>query len=287
MGICFGLLTFPTLAAVSQFFDKKRAAALGLVIAGSSIGGIVIPIALSKMLNSSTLGFGWSVRVIGFMILPFMIWSCVVIKPRLPPRKTSFWLLGAFKDRTYDSLILASFFLFAGMFTPLFYLPSLAVSRGINPTLAGYLLAILNAASTFGRIIPGVLADKYGRLNMLSIGGLGTAILIFCMNSITNEAGLIVFAIFFGFMSGTIISGASAALSICPKDPRDIGTYLGMGLALASVASLIGPPINGALLEHYDSFFPVAMFSGAMSLVGGLIAVSSKLSTPQGLLGIV
>src|SRR5436190_6430248 len=67
MGIAIGLLQFPAFAAVSQYFDKKRAAALGVVVSGSSIGGVAIPIALSKMLNSSSLGFGWSVRVIGFV----------------------------------------------------------------------------------------------------------------------------------------------------------------------------------------------------------------------------
>lgn len=287
MGCCFGLLMFPAFAAVSQWFDKKRAAALGLVVAGSSIGGIIIPIALSKMLNSSTLGFGWSVRIIGFMILPFMVWSCVVTKARLPPRKSNFWLASAFKDKTYDMLILSSFFLFAGFFTPLFYLPSLAVARGVSPTLAGYLLAILNAASTFGRIIPGMLADKYGRINMLIAGGFGTGILIFCMDSIHNTAGLIVFAIVFGFVSGTIISGATAAITVCPKNPRDMGTYMGMGLAIAGLAALVGPPINGVLLNTYSSFLPPAMFSGALSIVGSFLALASKLSTPQGLWGVV
>jgi MFS family permease len=41
MGIVMGLLQFPAFAAVSQYFDKKRAAALGVVVSGSSIGGIV------------------------------------------------------------------------------------------------------------------------------------------------------------------------------------------------------------------------------------------------------
>lgn len=43
MGTCLGLLLFPAFAAVSQQFDKKRAAALGICVAGSSVGGVVIP----------------------------------------------------------------------------------------------------------------------------------------------------------------------------------------------------------------------------------------------------
>jgi MFS family permease len=97
MGIVMGFLLFPAIASVSQYFDKKRAAALGVVISGSSIGGVVIPIALSKMLNSS-LGFGWSVRVIGFLIMPFMAFACVTLKARLPSRTTIFWIPVAYKE---------------------------------------------------------------------------------------------------------------------------------------------------------------------------------------------
>jgi MFS family permease len=304
MGIVMGLLQFPAFAAVSQYFDKKRAAALGIVVSGSSIGGIVcarhrsdtrdvclripsqiIPIALSKMLNSSSLGFGWSVRIIGFLIVPFMVFAIVTVRARLPPRKKSFWIPSAYKNTTYMLLIAALFFMFIGMFTPLFYLPTYAVSRGMSPTMAGYLLAILNAASTFGRIIPGVLADKYGRLNMFALGGISSGIIIFFMNSATNNAGLIVYAAFFGFASGTIISGASAAFSTCTSDPRDIGTYMGMGMSISALGGLIGPPINGAIVDRYQGFFQVAMLSGTLCVVGGIVAGLTKLTTKQGILG--
>lgn len=284
-GVAMGFLQFPAFAAVSQYFEKNRAAALGLVVSGSSIGGIIIPIALSKMLNESSLGFGWSIRVIGFLILPFMAFACLVIKARLPPRKTQLWLLSAYKDTRFIALIAAMFFMLFGMFTPFFYLPSFAVSQGMQPSLAGYLLSIINAASTFGRIIPGVLADKYGRLNMVGIGGLATGIIIFCMNSITSNAGFIVYSVFIGFFSGTIISGGTAALSILPKSSRDIGTYMGMGTAIAGFGGLIGPPVNGVMVDKYGGFFEVSMLSGAMCVVGGLIVFSSKLLTKEGLLG--
>lgn len=284
-GIVMGLLQFPAFAAVSQYFEKNRAAALGLVVSGSSIGGIIIPIALSKMLNESSLGFGWSIRIIGFLILPFITFACLSIKARLPPRKTQLWLLSAYKDPRFIVLIAAMFFMLFSMFTPLFYLPSYAVSHGMRPSLAGYLLSIVNAASTFGRIIPGILADKYGRLNMLSVGGVATGIIIFCMSSVTSNAGFIVYSVFIGFFSGTIISGATAALSILPPSPRDVGTYMGMGTAIAGFGGLIGPPVNGVMVDKYGGFFEVSMLSGSMCVFGGLVVLSSKLLTKEGLFG--
>ncbi|KAJ6026017.1 hypothetical protein N7444_013696 [Penicillium canescens] len=285
LGTSMGLLQFPAMAAVIQHFDKNIAAALGAAVSGSSIGGVVIPIALSKMLNSTSLGFGWSVRIIGFVITPLLAFSCLVVKSRLPPRKTTFFLVSAFKSPEFSLLVAAIFFMFLGLFTPLFYIPTYAVSRGMDATLASYLLAILNAASTFGRVIPGVLADRFGRLNVLSIGGILTGIIIFCMNKAESTPALIVYSIAFGFWSGTIISGSSAAFSIVIPDPRTIGTYLGAGMAVASLAALIGPPVNGALLNKYGGFLEVSIFSGAMSVVGGFIALATKTTTAQGLLG--
>ncbi|KAI8660704.1 MFS domain-containing protein [Fusarium keratoplasticum] len=285
MGVAMAFMQLPAFAAVSQYFDKKRAAAFGVVVSGSSIGGVVFPIALSKMLNDSSIGFGWSVRIMGFVMIPLMGFSCLTVKPRLPPRTTSFFIAEAFKNTRYLLLISSLFFMFLGMFTPLFFIPTYAVTRGMEPALASYLLAITNAASTFGRIIPGVLADKYGRLNMYTLGGLSTGIVIFCLNETKSTPALIVYAIVFGFTSGTIISGASAAFTLVTKDSRDNGTYMGMGMALSSFAALIGPPVNGALIDKYGGFFQVSVFSGVMCLVGGFVGLLTKTTTTQGIFG--
>lgn len=285
MGTVMGFLQLPAMAALSQFFNKKRAAALGIAIAGSSLGGVIFPIALSKMLNGTSLGFGWSVRIIGFVTIPLLGFACVAITSRLPPRTTTFFVWQAFKETRFILLTIALFFMLLGTFVPLFYIPTYAVSRGMDPTLASYLLAIINAASTFGRVIPGILADKFGRLNMFAFGAIITSIVIFCWNKTESTAALVVYSIAIGFSTGTVISGASAAFTEVPKDPRDIGTYLGMGMSLGSIAALIGPPVNGVFISKYGGYSEVSIFSGVMVLVGGVIALATKATTPKGLLG--
>ncbi|KAL4973645.1 major facilitator superfamily domain-containing protein [Aspergillus desertorum] len=285
VGISTGMLQFPAMAAVSQYFDKKRGAALGLAIAGSSIGGVVFPIALSKMLNSSPISFGWAIRIIAFIMLPMMVISCLTVTARLPPRTTAFFIPGAFKSTLFLLLTLAMFFMMLGMFSPIFFIPTYAVSRGMDATLASYLSAILNGTSTFGRIIPGILADKFGRINAFSLGGLATGIVICCMNEAKSNASLIAFSAIFGFWSGTVISGGSTAITTVPKNPQEFGAYLGMGIALCGCAVLIGPPVSGVLVDHYGGFFELSIFSGVMCLAGGVIALLSKAVTDQGLFG--
>lgn len=94
-GLANGLVILPSMAAVGQYFNKNRGDA-GLAIAGSSIGGVIFPIALNKMLHNESLGFGWSIQITGFIVLAVLLPACIAIKARLPPRRTQFWLPRAF-----------------------------------------------------------------------------------------------------------------------------------------------------------------------------------------------
>ncbi|EEH11688.1 monocarboxylate permease-like protein [Histoplasma capsulatum G186AR] len=284
-GISMGMTMSPSMAATPQYFNKNRGAAMGIAVAGSSVGGVVLPIVLGKLLNSTTIGFGWSIRILGFLILAILAPSCAAIRARLPPRKGNFFLLSAFKKPLYVTIITFACLMILSIFTPIFYLPVYAVQHGMDETLASYLIAILNAASFLGRVVPGVLADKLGSLNAVIASGVSSGILILCWPKITSNAGIIVFAGLFGFCSGAIISGVVVCLSTSTDDPKTIGTYMGMGMGISSIAGLIGPPITGALVNRYHGFVEVSIFSGVMVLIGSAVAVFAKTLTDKGIFG--
>lgn len=120
-GISMGMIMAPGLAATGQYFNKKRGTAIGVAVAGSSLGGVIFPIALSKMLYGHNLGFGWSIRICGFLMLAVLGLSCAAIRARLPPRKGRFFLLSAFKELRYTSLVVSVFTILLGVFIPYFY----------------------------------------------------------------------------------------------------------------------------------------------------------------------
>lgn len=282
-GISNSLLMFPAMAATPQYFNKRRGAAMGLAIAGSSLGAIVFPIVLTQLLEK--IGFGWAVRTCGFIMIPILTFSAITVRARLPPRESKFFLWSAFRSPRYAMLIGAVFFMFMGMFVPLFYLPTYGIIRGMGDMQAFYLVAIINASSIPGRIIPGILGDKFGSINSLIGAGLSTAVIILCWPTAVSSAGIYVFSVGFGITSGAIISAGSVVFTHCAPSPKDIGTYMGMGISIAAIAVLIGPPINGALLHRYHGFDQVSIFSGIVCMSGTVLAMLAKLYTDEGIFG--
>lgn len=280
-GLSAGMTFSPSLAAVGHYFQKKRGAAMGLGVAGSSIGGVVLPIALNELLHTSV-GFGWAVRIVGFIVLALLLPASMFIKSRLPPRKSSLFMPLAFKQPEYVILVAACFFATLGMYPPLFYFPSFGIANGMSTKLAFYLVAILNAASFPGRLITGFLGDKFGRLNMMFFAAASSGIISLCWQACDTNASLIVVTALFGFCSGAIISGTSIVLASVPKDPRNIGTYMGMGFGITAFSTLIAPPVSGAMVSRYDSFTQVSIFSGVSCLVGAALIIPAKLYAGHG-----
>lgn len=60
---------------------------------------------------------------------------------------------------------------------------------------------------------------------------------------------------------------------------------MGMGMSISGFGALIGPPVNGVLVDRYGGFFELAMFSGAVCFFGGCVALTAKIVTLQGILG--
>ena len=146
-------------------------------------------------------------------------------------------MLSAFKNAPYTTIIGASFLMMLG-FISFFYLSTYAVTHGVNDELASYLVSILNGASFFSRIDPGILANRLGRLNMLCAAGLSNGIFVLCWQRVTTSALITVFAALYGF-SGAILSLTLFSSASASNDPRNICTYMGMGMFIVPLAALI------------------------------------------------
>ena len=149
-----------------------------------------------------------------------------------------------------------------------------AVSKGMSPSLAIYLVSILNAASVFGRTLPAGLADKYGRFNVLVIAMVITTVLVLGMwIPASNNATIIAFAALFGFSSGSIVSVIPACVAQL-SDVRQIGVRTGTLFSFVSVAVLAGSPIGGQLIiADAGKYVKLQIFAGVMMSAGSVAFV--------------
>ena len=135
-----------TLSSVAGWFRLRRAAAFGIIAAGSSVGGVVSPIMVTHLIRR--LGFGWALRCVAFMLLGLLIITCLTVKSRLPPRRAPFVIkeyIQEVKDPQLAITALGFFLFFWGMFLPFSYIILQAQKLGVDPSLTPYLLPIMNA----------------------------------------------------------------------------------------------------------------------------------------------
>ncbi|CAI7575302.1 unnamed protein product [Penicillium discolor] len=253
-GIGCGLMFCPTLALVSTYFAKNRGIAIGIVASGSATGGLVFPAVIMKMLPQ--VGYGWTVRTLGFISVATLTPCVLFLKQRLPPRKSGpivEW--AAFTELPYLLFAIGMFMNFWGLYVGFFYIGSFSRNIiGVSSDRSIDLLLVMNGVGLVGRLVPNLLADRYtGPLNLLIPFSFATALVGYCWAAV------------------------NATLSTLTTDMKKIGVRMGMVLSVVAVAALIGSPIAGELVIRDDGEYLYAqMFMGSAILLGGLTLIGAR-----------
>ena len=276
-GLCVGLgvgsIFLPSLAIVATYFSTKRALATGITASGGAIGSVIYPVIFHRL--QPTIGFGWATRIIAFIGLFTLSISIVVMRTRLPPPNKSRAILDAdaLKNPLFVIFGFGLFLSFVGLYIPFFYVIVYAESLKVNENLSFYMLCVLNAGSFFGRTIPGLLADKFGSLEVLMVCATLAAIIQYAWLAVHNLGGLIVFCIFYGFFSGAVVSLPSTVIAKLVPEMRLVGTWMGMSFSFAGLGFLIGNPIAGAILKPSAHKFHGGIAFSASTVMAGAIAI--------------
>lgn len=142
------LIFYPAMSSVGTWFHKNRALAFGVMAAGSSLGGVIFPIMVDKLV--AELGFAWAMRISAFLILGLLIFANLTVKSRLPPtvkRWSIMEFVDPFRELPFVLVVVAAFLFFFGMFLPFTFIILEAEYNGMSPNLAAYLISILNAGT--------------------------------------------------------------------------------------------------------------------------------------------
>ena len=216
-------------------------------------------------------GWAWSTRIIGFVLLALCVVSVALCKSRLPPKKG---LATSWHDMLPETRVFwdgtgamaattaGVFFVEWAYFVPITYVPSYYLARqGLSDSeavsgsgaFAYQLLAILNAASCFGRFLPGYIADKVGRYNTIIVSTLLCLVTVMGLwlpdalaDTPPSAALMIVYVVLFGFASGSNISLTPICIGqLC--DTQEYGRYYASAYTIVSFGCLTSIPIAGSL----------------------------------------
>ncbi|KAI9690350.1 MAG: hypothetical protein M1822_009312 [Bathelium mastoideum] len=270
-GLGASLLIAPGMGSVAHWFFKRRGLASGIAFTGSGVGGVVFPLMMQALLPR--IGWAWSIRALGLILTVLCFASVTFCRSRVPPRNGT---LTTWRDTLPDPRIFADgtgamlattaavVLVDIAYLIPMTYVPSYYLARqNLSPSqilsgeaaFAYQLLAVVNASSCVGRYVAGDLADRFGRYNVMIVSLAFCVVSVACfflpdvlLSDLTSLALLIVFAILFGFVSGSNVSLTPICLGqLC--DVQDYGRYYASCYTVVSFGCLMGTPIAGALIN--------------------------------------
>ncbi|XP_050426328.1 uncharacterized protein LOC126836747 isoform X2 [Adelges cooleyi] len=176
------------------------------------------------------------------------------------------------KDPIFIMYTVSNFLTSIGFNIPYLYLVPQAKVMGIDNTHSSYLLSLLGAANTLGRIVLGFISDKpsINRLMVynlcLTICGIATMLATYCTDLFTFS----LYTIVFGSTIGAYV-GLTSVILVDLLGLDKLTNAFGVLLLFQGLASLVGPPLAGWLYDWLQSYNPAFYLSGANIAISGLM----------------
>ncbi|KXJ89732.1 monocarboxylate permease Mch4 [Microdochium bolleyi] len=292
-GVLMGLGTSLTFLLVSvtpaQYFNKKRGTAIGIIYAAGGLGGTVLALATSGLIEK--VGPAWTFRILGLMTLATGLPAAFLVKERVPIQKHAFVDKTLFRNSRFLILLLAGGLSTFYLLVAPFFLPLYCASLGLSPTAGAALVSAFNLASAIGRLVCGVMCDRFGPVNTLFVAMLLNALTLLVVWPLSTSVGpLAVFVVLNGFGNGSFFSGMPPVASSLFGSLR-MPVVMGMIITSWGPGYLMGAPIAGYLLaatggEHgpVENYRAAILFAGGAALASCLLVGLVRVKTSKRLL---
>ncbi len=178
---------------------------MGLVLSAAGLAGLayslVIPVLLAQ------LGVRWCLRIMALenivVALPIAI---IALPSRNATRRPTLVNVRIAKKPAFILQALAALLQAAGNFVPMTFTPEFSIALGYTATFGAVLLSINNGVNAVSRILTGVLADAFGRQNILILSVVGStlSVLILWLGAAVHSAKSlwVLFVVFYGILAG-------------------------------------------------------------------------------------
>jgi MFS family permease len=159
-------LYFPILSAAPEYFTTHRGSAMGFILSGAGVGGLIFSPLIRTLLSS--IGPRWTLRFLAFLTLAISLPVALTAAPSrfIGRRPTHVDLKLALKPAFLFS-VGAAFLQAGGNGLPATFLPEYSVALGYSASAGASLLAVSNAVNSVSRVATGYAGDRLGRQNTL------------------------------------------------------------------------------------------------------------------------
>ncbi len=267
--------------AVSTWFDEHRGLALALVMSGTGVGSIVLPAAAQWMIEVE----GWrnAYLTLGAVSLVCGIPLTVIFVRERPTTRAaeratataSVTTGDGLRSRAFWTLVAILFLNSISVNGAITHLSPLLTDRGISGREAALALSVLGAASLAGRLLTGLLLDRFFGPRVSFVLLLGVAAGIQLLSTAHTPVTAVAAAALIGF-------GLGGEADITPYlltryfGLRSFSTLYGFTWTAYAIAGAIGPVVMGRAFDLTGSY---ALFLSVLA-VSGLISAILMLTMP-------
>ncbi len=287
----------PILSILPKWFTKRRGLVIGITFAGFSLGGIIWPPVVERLI--ANIGWQSAYMIVGLITLviitalaqfmrqspqkmglkPYGEKEQVESIPRIPDQTAmGFTLTQALKTTPYWLIGLIRFCsMFVFQLIAVHIFPH-AIDIGLSEVIAATIISVTSISSTVSRLLTGFVADKIGyRLTLF----LSAAILVLSLIVLIFAKELwhyYAFALLFGLAWG--VSGVAQITLVTQYfESRSLGTIIGSLELSLTVGGAIGVSIAGIIFDatgSYNTPFVICIILALLMMLFSFILMRYK-----------
>lgn len=304
LGQGFGMFIATTTLA-NNWFIRRRALAMALVVTAGAIGGFAGPIMAGVLIPS----LGWKLTWVtlgGVLLVLSVVIGGLIIRNRpedigqLPDGVdaiTSPESSVAHQSRVYqtpvdwktrDALRTPAIWMIVVVFiahmfalnTVVAHLVSYLGDVGISPMIAATAMGLIPGVSIIGRLGFGFLAMRFETRHLVAVFLAGLVVAMLILMNFVSVIMIYLYAVIFGICYGAII----------PSLPNFVGAYYGRANYAQIVGSIMpittlfgaaAPILAGVVRDHTGSYMPAFIVVVALLAIGVVLAFLARPPKPQ------
>jgi len=292
VGIGMSGLWVPLLTSVARWFVGRRSLMSGIVISGLTIGQMIGPPIISRLIAE----YEWrqSYTILGIIVLASMLPAAQFLKRDpgklgpLPGNANDKILKStqpdskdySFKEAVFTSQFWISFIVFFcfgyGAFAITVHIVRHCIDLGIPDITAANVLSINGGMGIIGNfVLGGIIGDRIGNRKVFIIGLVLAIISLVCLIPAGDLWMLYLFAVVFGIGLGGMGTSESPLVARLFGLTSHGLIYAVIGLGFTA-GGAIGPVITGYIFDVNESYRLAFIICAALSFIGLILMIILK-----------